>query len=78
MTQPTKTAREIVFEKYLNSQQIPYGGKHGDRQDAPRCTNLRINPRRLMPQLLNVLNVRPRINSGMAVRAALTAQFQHT
>ena len=39
---------------------------------------LRIDPRRLMSKLLHVLNIRPRINSGMAVRAALTAQFQHT
>jgi hypothetical protein len=34
--------------------------------------------RRLMSKLLHVLNVRPTIKSGMAVRAALTAQFQHT
>jgi hypothetical protein len=40
--------------------------------------NLGIDPRRLMSKLLHVLNVRPRINSGMAVRAALAAQFQHT
>lgn len=39
---------------------------------------LRIDPRRLMSKLLHVLNVRTRINSGIAVRAALTAQFQHT
>jgi hypothetical protein len=39
---------------------------------------LRINPRRLMPKLLDVLNVRPRINRGIAACAALTAQFQHT
>ena len=39
--------------------------------------HLRIDPRRLMSKLLHVLNVRPRINSGMAVRAALAAQFQH-
>ena len=31
-----------------------------------------------MSKVLHVLNVRPRINSRMAVRAALTAQFQHT
>ena len=31
-----------------------------------------------MSKLLYVLNVRSRINSGIAVRAALTAQFQHT
>jgi hypothetical protein len=31
-----------------------------------------------MSELLHVLNVRPGINSGMAGRAALTAQFQHT
>ena len=40
--------------------------------------NLRIDPRRLMSKLLHVLNVRARINSGMAVRAAFTAQFQYT
>jgi len=49
---------------------------------ANLCTkplqNLRIDPRRLMSKLLHVLNVGPRINSGIAVRAALTAQFQHT
>ena len=49
---------------------------------ASRCTKalqgLRIDPRRLMSKLPHVLNVRPRINSGMAVRAALTAQFQYT
>ncbi len=39
---------------------------------------LRIDPRRLMSKLLHVLNVRPRIDSGIAVGAALTAQFQHT
>src|ERR1700722_8010395 len=40
--------------------------------------HLRIDSRRLMSKLLHVLNVRPRINSGMAVRAALTTQFEHT
>src|SRR5208283_5637373 len=49
---------------------------------ASRCTkalqSLRIYPRRLMSKLLHVLNVRPRINCGIAVRAALAAQFQHT
>ena len=53
-----------------------------DIHPASRCTKalqgLRIDPRRLMSKLLHVLNVRPRINSGMAVRAALAAQFQHT
>ena len=39
---------------------------------------LRIDPGRLMSKLLDVLDVRPGINSMMAVRAALTAQFQHT
>jgi len=34
---------------------------------------LRIDPRRLMSKLLHVLNVRPRIDSGIAVGAALTA-----
>jgi hypothetical protein len=37
-----------------------------------------MDTRRLMSKLLHVLNVRPTINSGMAVRTALTAQFQHT
>jgi hypothetical protein len=49
---------------------------------ASRCTKalqgLRIDPRCLMSKLLHVLDVRSRINSGIAVRAALTAQFQHT
>ncbi len=53
-----------------------------DTHPAIRCTKsqqgLRIDPRRLMSKLLHVLNVRPRINSGMAVGAALAAQFQHT
>ena len=53
-----------------------------DIHQASRYPNalhgLRIDPRRLMSQLLHVLNVRPRINRGMAVRAALAAQFQHT
>jgi len=44
---------------------------------ASRCTKaqqpLRIDPRRLMSKLLYVLNVRPRINSGIAVGAAFTA-----
>ncbi len=31
-----------------------------------------------MPKLLHVLNIRPRINSGIAVRAAFAAQLQHT
>jgi len=39
---------------------------------------LRIDSRRLMSKLLHVLNIRARINSGMAVRAALAAQFQYT
>ena len=39
---------------------------------------LRIDPRRFMSELLHVLNIRPRINRGIAVRAALAAQFQHT
>ena|ERR1017187_8178436 len=39
---------------------------------------LRIDPRRLMSKLLHVLNIRPRINSGIAVRAAFAPQFQHT
>ena len=38
--------------------------------------SLQIDPRRLMSKLLDILNVRPRINSGIAVRAALAAQFQ--
>jgi hypothetical protein len=45
---------------------------------AHRVNVLRIDTRRLMSKLLHVLNVRARINSGIAVRAALTAQFQHT
>ena len=57
-----------------------YGGlKYGDRRGVPRCTKaLRIDPRCLVPQLLHVLNIRPRINSGIAVRAAFAAQLQHT
>ena len=31
-----------------------------------------------MSKLLDIFNIGARINSGMAVRAALTAQFQHT
>ena len=31
-----------------------------------------------MSKLLHVLNVGPRINSGIAVGAALATQFQHT
>jgi hypothetical protein len=42
-----------------------------------RPLNLRIDSRRLMSKLLHVLNVCPRIDGGMAVRAALAAQFQH-
>ena len=53
-----------------------------DIHRARRCTRalqgLRIDPRRLMSKLFHVLNVRPRINSGMAVDAALAPQFQHT
>jgi hypothetical protein len=52
-----------------------------DTHPASRRTNqqnLRIDPGRLMSKLLHVLNIRPRINSGIAVRAALAAQFQHT
>ena len=45
---------------------------------AHRVNVLRIDPRRLMSKFLHVLNVRPRIDSGIAVRAALTAQFQHS
>src|SRR5580693_10147773 len=44
----------------------------------PTTQNLRIDPRRLMSKLLHVFNVRPRINSGMAVRTAFAPQFQHT
>jgi hypothetical protein len=53
-----------------------------DIDSASRCTKalqgLRIDPRRFMSQLLHVLDVRPRINSGMAVRTALAPQFQNT
>ena len=52
------------------------------KSEASRCTKalqcLRIDPRRLMSKLLHVLNVRPGINSRIAVGAALAAQFQHT
>jgi hypothetical protein len=40
--------------------------------------HLRIDPGSLVPKLLHVLNIRPRIDSGIALRAALAAQFQHT
>jgi hypothetical protein len=53
-------------------------GNTGTNGTYPLHEGLRIDPGRLMSKLLHVLNVRPRINSGMAVRAALTAQFQHT
>jgi hypothetical protein len=68
----------------------PGDGKPGDIYDAKILENpeqtgrtplhkaLRIDPRRLMSKLLDVLNVRPRINSRIAVGAAFTAQFQHT
>ena len=43
-----------------------------------RLQGLRIDPRRLVSKLLHILNIRPGINRGIAVRAALAAQFQHT
>jgi hypothetical protein len=39
---------------------------------------LRIDPGRLVSKLLDIFNIGARINSGIAVGAALTAQFQHT
>jgi hypothetical protein len=47
-------------------------------QAGSKVRTLRIDPRRFMSKLLYVLNVRPGINSGMAVRAAFATQFQHT
>ena len=52
-------------------------GTHPESLWTKILQGLRIDPRRLMSKLLHVLNVRPRINSRMAIRAALTAQFQH-
>ena len=40
--------------------------------------NLRIDPGRLVSKLLDIFNIGARIHSGIAVRAALTAQFEHT
>jgi hypothetical protein len=58
------------------------GDEGFDFHPESRCTKalqgLRIDPRRLMSKLLHVLNVGPGINGGMAVRAALAPQFQHT
>jgi hypothetical protein len=73
---PTREV-SVTMPLRLESWSVPFG-----LLPASRCTKalqgLRIDTRRLMSKLLHVLNVRPRINSGMAVRAALTAQFQHT
>ncbi len=44
---------------------------------AHRANPLRIDPGRLVSELLHVLNIRPGINRGMAVGAALAAQLQH-
>jgi hypothetical protein len=52
--------------------------KRGRKKRHTPSRLLRIDPRRLMSKLLHVLNVRPGINSGIAVRAALTAQLQYT
>ena len=51
---------------------------HTFQTGRTRCTQLLcIDSRRPMSKILHVLNVRPRINRGVAVGAALTAQFQH-
>jgi hypothetical protein len=47
-------------------------------QSSPLPKNLRIDSRRLMSKLLDIFNIGTRINGGMAVRAALAAQFQYT
>ena len=60
--------------RYVNASSKPAQQNHA----GSKARTLRMDPRRLMSKLLHVLNVRPRIDSGMAVRAALTAQFQHT
>ncbi len=54
------------------------GQNTGTDGSTPLHQGLRIDPRCLVSKLLHVLDVRPGINSGMAVRAALAAQFQHT
>ena len=59
-------------------------GKHwttentGQPGRTPLHQGLRIDPRRLVSKLLDIFNIGARINRGMAVRAALSAQFQHT
>jgi hypothetical protein len=53
------------------------GKIRGQTGRVPLPEGLRIDPRRLVSKLLHVLNVRPGINRGMAVRAALAPQFQH-
>jgi hypothetical protein len=61
------TMREIRRQK----------GRHG--RDLPRWQQgLRIDPGRLVSKLLDIFNIGARINGGIAVRAALAAQFQHT
>jgi hypothetical protein len=76
------TRKHVGFVVHLLCHVVSSCDEGFDIHPASRCTKvlqgLRIDPRRLMSKLLHVLNVRPRINSGMAVRTALAPQFQHT
>jgi len=71
-TNPRKPTVEERPPGAISQRGIPKQTQSTAQQD------LRINPGRLVSKLLDIFNIGARINSGMAVRAALTAQFQHT
>ena len=55
-----------------------WDGNLGTDGTYPVVQNLRIDPGRLVSKLLDIFNIGARIHSGIAVGAALAAQFQHT
>ena len=65
MTQPSSHTRHDTM--FLQ--------EHSEHPDGPHF--LRIDPRRFVPKLLDIFNIGAGINRGMAVGAALAAQFQH-
>ena len=74
-----ETRRTTAVSASLTPPQVSASSKpiQQDHAGSKACT-LRIDPGRLMSQLLDIFNIGARINSGITVCAALTAQLQHT
>jgi len=76
MTREDRQPRDsntITKQKYCRSRRV----SETHRAQNPR-QGLRIDPGRLVSKLLDIFKIGARINGGIAVGAALTAQFQHT